>query len=111
MPRSLPSCLGLLLAGREAGVIDRLQRGVERRTEIADVIGHDHGGLVREGRDEVLAAQFRRIDLQLSRRGFHHTLDQKTRFGAARTPVGIDRRGVGINADHLGIDRWNIVLA
>ena len=40
--------LGLLLARGEAGVVDRLQRDVERRAEIADVIGHDHGRLMRE---------------------------------------------------------------
>ncbi len=39
---------GLFLAGREAGIVDRLHRGVERRAEIADIIGHDDGGLVRE---------------------------------------------------------------
>ena len=111
MPRSLPSCLAFALRRREAGVIDRLHRGVERRTEIADVIGHDHGRLVREGRDEVLAAQFRRIDLQLPRRGFHHPLDQKTRFGTARAAIGVDRRGVGVDADHLGVDGRNVVLA
>src|ERR1700693_4222386 len=35
---------GLVLAGWETGIIDRLQRGGERRTEIADVIGHDNAG-------------------------------------------------------------------
>ena len=41
--------LGLRLAGGEAGVVDRLHRGIQRGAEIADVIGHDHGRLVREG--------------------------------------------------------------
>ena len=37
---------GFRLAGREAGVVDRLHRGVERGAEIADVIGHDDRRLV-----------------------------------------------------------------
>ena len=48
MPRSLPSGFGLRLARREAGVIDRLHRRIQRGAEIADVIGHDHRRLMRE---------------------------------------------------------------
>ena len=84
--------LRLGLARREAGIIDRLHRGVERGAEIADVIGHDDGRLVRELRDEVLAAQFRRIDLQLPRRGFHQPFDHEARLGPARAAIGVDRR-------------------
>src|SRR5450432_2575177 len=35
--------LGFGLARGEAGIVDRLQRNVERGAEIADVVGHDHG--------------------------------------------------------------------
>src|SRR5713226_5969076 len=45
--------LGLLLAGGEAGVVDRFQRRIERGAEIADVVGKDDRGLVRKLRDEI----------------------------------------------------------
>ena len=62
-------------------------------------------------RDEVLAAQFGRIDLQLPRRGFHQPFDDKAGFGPARAAIGIDRGGVGVDADHLGEDVGDVVLA
>ena len=103
--------LGFRLARREAGVIDRLHRGVERGIKVADVIGHDHGRLVRELRDEVLAAQFGRIDLQLPRRRLHQPFHHETCLGAARAAIGVDRHGVGVDADHLGEDVGDVVLA
>ena len=51
--------LGLGLAGREAVIVGGLHGGVERSTEIAAIIGHDHRRLVRELGDEVLAPQVR----------------------------------------------------
>ena len=103
--------LRLGLARREAGIVDRLHRGVERGAEIADVIGHDDRGLVRELRDEVLAAQFAGIDLQLPRRGFHQPFHHEAGFGPARAAIGVDRDGVGVDADHLGEDVGDVVLA
>ena len=103
--------LGLGLAGGEAGIVDRLHRRIQRGAEIADVIGHDHRRLVREGGDEVLAAQFRRIDLQLPRRRFHQPFDDETGFGTAGAAIGVNRGGVGVDADHLGKDIGNVVLA
>ena len=66
---------------------------------------------MREAGDEVLAAQFGRIDLQLPRRGFHQTFHHEAGFGAARAAIGVDRRGVGVDADHLGEDVGDVVLA
>src|ERR1700761_6551546 len=43
----------LLLARRKAGIVDRLQCGVERGAEIADVIVHDDRRLVWELGDEI----------------------------------------------------------
>ena len=94
--------LRLGLAGGEAGIVDRLHRGVERGVKVAGVIGHDHRRLIREAGDEVLPAQFGRIDLQLPRRGLHQPLEHEARLGPARAAIGVDRRGVGVDADHLG---------
>src|SRR5438128_3936451 len=52
----LAFALRLRLARREAGVIDRLHRGIQRGAETADVIGHDDGRLMRKLRDEIVAA-------------------------------------------------------
>ena len=49
MPRSLPSDFrAFALRAGEAGIVDRLHGGVERGAEVADIVGHDHGRLVRE---------------------------------------------------------------
>ena len=102
---------GLVFARGEAGIVDRLQRRIERGAEIAGVVGHDDRRLIRKLRDKILAAQFRRIDLQLPRRGFHHPFEQIARFGPARAAIGVDRRGVGVDSDDFRVDRRDVVLA
>ncbi len=87
------------------------RRGVERGVKVADVVGHDDRSLMRELGDEVLAAQFGRIDLQLPRRRFQHPLEQIARFRPPGAAIGVHRRRVGVDRDHLGIDRRDIVLA
>ena len=59
---------GFRLAGREASIIDRFHRGVQRRVEVTDVVSHDNRRLMWKLGDEVLAAKLRRIDLQLPSR-------------------------------------------
>src|SRR5581483_3673539 len=53
---ALGFCLGF--ARGKVRVIDCLQRRVQRRTEIAGVVGKDHRRLMRELRDEILPTQF-----------------------------------------------------
>ena len=48
---------------------------------------------------------------ELPRRGLHQPFDHEARFGPAGAAIGIDRRGVGVDADHLGEDVGNVVLA
>ena len=44
----LAFALCLRLARGEAGIVDRLHRRIQRGAEVADVVGHDHRGLVRK---------------------------------------------------------------
>ena len=66
---------------------------------------------MRELGDEVAPAQRCRIDLELPRRRLHQTFDQIARLGTAGAAIGVDRRGVGVDPDHLGMDRRDVVLA
>ena len=102
-------CLGL--PRREAGIVNGLERGIERGIKVADVVRHDDGRLMREHRDEILAAKFGRIDLQLPRRGFHQTLNNKACLGSSGAAIGVNGGGVGVNTHHLGVDCRNVVLA
>jgi hypothetical protein len=72
---------GFRLARGEARDVGGLQRLVEVAAEVAHVIGHDDGRLVREGGDEVPPAQFCRVHPHLARRRLHHPLDEVAGLG------------------------------
>ena len=79
----LAAPLGLGLARREAGIVGELQRLVERRLVVADVVHQRHGRLVGEGvlRDEVLAAELGRVLAQLVRRLVHQVSSRNDASG------------------------------
>ena len=101
----------LALALVEAFVVSHFQRLVERGGVIADIVVHDDRRLVREALDVILLAELRRIHAELARCHFHQPFDNEGRLRAPRPAIGIDGRGVGIDAIHLRIDRRDIVLA
>ena len=51
------------------------------------------------------AADLRRVDLHLARRGLDQALDHVGRLGPAGAAVGVDRRGVGEHRRHFAVDR------
>ena len=71
MPRSLPRAAAARAACFEAGIVGRLQRGVERREVVAAVVLQRDRRLVREGvgRDEVAAADLDAVDAGVVRDG------------------------------------------
>jgi len=66
---------------------------------------------MREGTDEIAHPEFRRIDAHFTRRYFDQPFDNESRFRPAGAAIGIDRRGVGVDAVDLTIDRGDVVLA
>ena len=113
MPRSLPRRSRLGLARREAGIVGELERLVERRLVVADVVHQRHRRLVREGvlGDEVLAAELGRVHAHLARRLVHQRLEQERGLGPAGAAIGVHRHGVGVVGLHVAVDRRGLVLA
>ena len=109
---ALHALLGALrLAGGEARVVGKLQRLAHGGVVVAGIVGHDDGRLVRERGDEVLAAELGRVAAGLACRHLHQALDHEGGLRPAGAAVGVDRRGVGVDAVHLAVDRGDIVLA
>ncbi|MCY1357449.1 hypothetical protein D9M69_439430 [compost metagenome] len=96
---------------REAFDVGQFLRARQAGLVVAGIVGQPHRGGVRELADEVLAAQFGRIRLQLVRGGLDQPFDHEGGFRPPRAAVGIDRRGVGEHRLDLGIDRRGRVLA
>src|SRR5690606_21716981 len=90
---ALATLAGLGPARREAGPVDRLQRGIRRVLELAGIVGQAHGAGPWEGvgRDVVPAPQFGRIDLQLTRRGVDQPLHHIVGFRTPGAAIGIHR--------------------
>ena len=108
--------------GLEVGVAGRRQRLVERRLVVARVdvdLRAAAGGaeprrvLVRElvGRDEVLAPDLGLVHADLVGEQVHRPLDDVRRLGPAGAAVGVDERGVRVDADDLGVDVRDLVAA
>ncbi len=97
----LLALLELLLA--QASVVDDLQRLVEGCLVVATIVHQRAGGGVGESvrRDEVLAPQVCRLDVQLACQQIHHALDQEGGLRATSTAVGGGRRGVGEDAKDI----------
>ena len=100
-------------AGLEALVVDHLQRLVQRRLVIADVILQRHRRLVREGvlRNEIHPAELRRVHSDLSRRLVHHPFQKIGGFRTAGAAIGVDRGGGCRHALHVGVDGRDLVAA
>ena len=87
MPRSLPRAFRLLpCASAKPLVVDRLEREVERRVVVADVVLQRDRRLVGElvRLDEVLAPDLDPVDAQLARGLVDQALEQVGRLGPAR---------------------------
>ena len=93
-------------------MVGKLEGLVQSGRVVAAIIGHQHRGLVRVHirLDEVLPPEVRRIHLQVAGRPFDQPLDDEGRLRPARTPIGVDRRGVGVDPVDLGVDRRDDVL-
>ena len=112
--------IGLLRGERR--VVDHLEGLVHRRLVVAGVdvdLGAAAGRaetrrvLVRElvGRDEVAPADLRPVHADLRREQVHRPLDDVGRLGPAGAAVGVDERGVRVDAGHLGVDVRDLVAA
>ena len=98
------------LACAEALVVRQLQRLVEAGAIVAGIVGHDDGRGVREAPDEVLAAELGRVLAGLARGHLDQPLHDEGRLRAARTAIGVDGRGVGVDAVDLAIYGADVVL-
>ena len=72
-----------------------------------------HRRLVREGvlRNEVHAAEFRRVHSDLARRLVHHPLQKIGGFRTAGAAIGVDRSGGCRHALHVGVNGRDLVAA
>ena len=79
---------GLLEIGGEAPAVDQ----------------HAHGAAVGELGHHVATAQLDRVDAELARCQIDEALDEIIGLGLARTPIGVDRHGVGVGTPHVHED-------
>ena len=84
---------------------------VHEGVEITRVVLQSHWRLIRELRDEVLAANGVLGHAQFPSSTRHNALEQVSGFRATRTAVGINRRSVGEPRIYFHIDLWCGVLA
>ena len=101
------------LFGAERRVAARIEREVERPFIVAAVVGESGRGAVGEpvGRDEVAAADFRRVEPEPAGEHIQRPLDQVGRLRAARPPIGLVGRGVRERAVGAGAGRRDVVGA
>ena len=94
------------LVGPELGVAGRVERLVEGRLVVADVVRlADHGRVgLEELRDEVRAPHVGRVLADLGGEQVHRPLDRRRRFRAAGAPIGDDRRRVRDHRRRLAFD-------
>ncbi len=81
--------LGGLASCGETAEVRLLERLAEGAGEVAAVDDHAERGLVRIACDEVLPAQFDRVETQFVCGNIDHPLEQVGRFGAAGAAVGV----------------------
>ena len=86
---------------------------VENRREVADIVGHARRARIRHGRDghEVARPRLDRIACHLAHPVLEHALEDVGDLGIAGAAIGVDRRGVGVDAPHPVMKGGNRVLA
>ncbi len=99
------------LARGEALHVGHLERLVEVRRVVADVVGEAHRRRVRKRGDEVLPADGGRVHLHVARALLDQALDDVGGLRPAGAAIGIDRHGVGEHRLHVDVDRRRLVLA
>ncbi len=104
---------GVRLARREAGLVGALEAFGEQVRIIAGIVFEAPGVLVGQlrGRRQVAQADLGTVEAGLSRRRVHQAVHQIGAFGAPGAAIGIDRRGVGEIALHIGVGLGHAVDA
>ncbi len=84
---------------------------LQTRGIVADVVLQGDRRLVGKGGDEIAAADLVLRQTHFPGRAAHDPLEQIGRFWAARTPIGVHRRGIAEPGMDFGIDLRRLVLA
>ena len=98
-------------ASREARHVTQFVGVVHEGVEIAGVVLQSHRRLIRELRDEVLAANGVLGHAQFPCSTRHNALEQVSCFWTTRTAIGIDRRSVSEPSIYFNVNLWCGVLA
>ena len=95
------------LLGPERVEIGERASPVEHRREVAHVVGDAGRARIRHGggRHEVARAGLDRIAGHLPRAILDQALDDVGDLGIAGAAIGVDRRGVGVGAEHPAVQR------
>ena len=83
---------------------------------IVAAVPADHRVAIRRvrklvGADQVEPAQFERVDAERLGHRIHRALNDVGRLRPAGAPVSVDRRRVGRDQPHLGVERGDVVVA
>ena len=106
VPNATQQALGSAgcFARRISGGITQNLGFVHTGTVVARVVLQGHRGLVRPAVDEVALADFVLRDTHFPTAAADQTFEQVGRLRTTRTPVGVDRRGVGKPRVNFDID-------